>query len=84
MPKDATEIVWWDGEGSPNDGNGAGMYNPEGIRVTKQPTGSKDTWKVPVLPEQRGKLWFGTFGYGSWSLKNIPNVVSMQKFGYRD
>ena len=83
VPLDATEIVYTDNGKGVNDALGAGLYNPEGIKVSKKSAGALDTWKVEVLPEHRGKIWYGSFGYPNWTLKNIPNLTSLQPFIYK-
>lgn len=81
VPKSATEIVFTDAH--PEGTNDRGyMIAPDGTRLKRQPTGFADIYQVPVAPRYRGKIWTADFGEPSWSLKNMPNITSLQKFDY--
>ncbi|MCO6497412.1 MAG: DUF4838 domain-containing protein [Chitinophagaceae bacterium] len=83
VPKSATEIVFYDKE--PEGTNRRGyLIAPDGTRMLRESAGFKDVYRVSVAPEYRGKLWTADFGHPSWKFLNIPNVTSLQKFGYEE
>ncbi|MGJ7031892.1 DUF4838 domain-containing protein [Niabella hirudinis] len=83
VPKSATEIIYYDAfPGGQNEGGF--LAAPDGKHIQREPTGDKNTYRVPVQPAYRGKLWTANFGHPSWKFKNIPNITSLQKFEYHE
>ncbi len=83
VPKAVTEIVFYDAE--PEGRNGRGfLIAPDGKVMKREPAGAKDIYRVPVAQPYRGKIWKANFGHPSWSFKNIPNITSLQNFGYSE
>ena len=81
VPKAATEIIFSDGYGEGLNGRGF-LIPPNGVPLKREAMGPKYIYRVPVQPEQRGKIWIANFGHPTWSFKNIPNVTALQKFEY--
>ena len=81
VPKAATEIIFSDGYGEGLNGRGF-LITPNGVPLKREAMGPKYIYRVPVQPDQRGKIWTANFGHPSWSFKNIPNVTALQKFEY--
>ena len=83
VPKSATEIIFYDER--PEGFNGRGyLVSPDGLRIKRESTGFKDIYRVPVTLPFRGKVWSADFGHPIWKLLNIPNISSLQKFGYSE
>lgn len=83
VPKTTTEIAFFDAH--PEGTNGRGfLTNPDGVLIKRTPTSFKNVFTVPVAPQYRGKIWTANFGHPSWRLLNIPNITSLQKFGYEE
>ncbi len=63
-----------------------GAFYAPGETLTKDnygtPIGIKGLYRVAVKPAWKGKVIACSFGHTSWSLKNLPNVLSLQKFKY--
>ena len=84
VPKNCTEIVF-ESMGGPSS---VGAFYPIGARPTKEnygvPIGIKDLYRIEVKPEWRGKVIACSFAHTGWSLKNLPNVFSLQPFEYTE
>jgi hypothetical protein len=87
VPEDCTEIILEDGLATRPDGavTTGLFYDPDegadqGQRGT--PIGIPNLYRVVVKPEWRGKVIACAFGHTSWSLKNLPNVLALQRFAY--
>ena len=83
VPKAATEIIFSDAFGEGLNERGF-LIPPNGVPLKRQAMGTRNTYSVPVLPENRGKIWTANFGHPTWSFKNIPNVTTLQKFHYSE
>ncbi|MEO6908871.1 MAG: hypothetical protein ABI210_13380, partial [Abditibacteriaceae bacterium] len=89
VPKDCEEIVFEDKSAAQPDGKvTTGAFFMPGETVTDEnrgtPIGIKNLYRVAVKPEWKGKVIACAFGHASWSLKNLPNVLSMQPFKYEE
>jgi hypothetical protein len=83
VPKQATEIIFTDAE--PEGLNGRGyLIMPNGKSVNREATIFKNTYKVAVPAEAKGKVWAANFGHPSFKFVNIPNYTSLQKFTYTE
>lgn len=87
VPRDAAEIVFEDRVAARPDGTvvtgvfyGPGETVGDGSRG--EPLGIKSLYRVAVKPEWKGKVIACSFGHTAWSLKNLPNVLSLQRFEY--
>lgn len=81
VPADVKELVFYDAQ--PEGANGRGyIINPDGKAEKRESIGVKDTYRIPVDPSHRGKVWIANFGHPVWSFKNIPNISSLQLFRY--
>lgn len=81
VPEDVSEIAFFDAQ--PEGTNGRGfLVTPDGTRLKRMSTGAKNVYKVPVDKKYRGKIWTADFGHPTWQFLNIPNITSLQKFGY--
>ncbi len=82
VPKDCGEIIFEDLLGS------SGSFFLPGEKVGKEnhgtPLGIKNLYRVAVKPQWRGKVITAQFAYSEWSLKNLPNVLSLQPFDYAE
>ena len=89
VPENCREIIFEDGVAARPDGTvvtGA-FYAPGetvGIENRGTPIGIKDLYRVAVKPEWQGKAIACSFAHTAWSIKNLPNVVSLQRFEYRE
>lgn len=81
VPKAATEIIFSDGYAEGLNERGY-LIPPNGVPLKRESMGTKYIYRVPVKPNERGKIWTANFGHPSWSFKNIPNVTTLQKFEY--
>ena len=81
VPKSATEIIFSDAFEEGFNGRGF-LISPNGVSQKREAMGPKYIYRIPVQPEQRGKIWTANFGHPGWSFKNIPNVTALQKFEY--
>lgn len=88
VPKGCTEIVFEDGIASADGTRSTGVFYAPGEAITKAnygtPVGIKGLYRVAVKPEWQGKVIACSFGHTSWSLKNLPNVLALQPFGYQE
>jgi hypothetical protein len=81
VPKNATQVVFSDPH--PEGLNGKGyLIDPDGNVHKRTPIGAPGLFTVPVEPRHRGRVWTARFGHPSWSLRNVPNVVSIMPFDY--
>lgn len=86
VPKDCSEIIFEDSAAKTST---AAFYAPgQGGKLSKEnhgtPLGIKGLYKVKVQPEWKGKVIACAFGHTSWSLKNLPAVLSLQPFEYME
>ena len=90
IPKNCNEIIFSDGIATARaDGTFAtGAFYAPGEVLSKDnygtPLGIKYLYRIAVKPEWKGKVIACAFAYTPWSLKNLPNVVSLQKFEYNE
>jgi len=89
VPKDCSEIVFEDGIAARPDGTYVtGAFYAPGETIGPEnrgtPIGIKNLYRVAVKPEWKGKVIACQFGHTSWSLKNLPNVLSLQRFEYNE
>lgn len=82
VPKDVTEIVYNDAHG-PGLNNRGDWIDPAGKHI-KPELIKYDTYRVPVPPQYRGKVWILNIGHSSFNLLNIPDLYSLNPFGYKD
>lgn len=87
VPKDCSEIIFEDSLAAKPDGTYAtGVFFAPGEAIGPEnrgvPIGIKNLYRVAVKPEWKGKVIACSFGHTAWSLKNLPNVVSLQRFAY--
>ncbi len=82
VPKDVGEIVYQDMHGPGTNGRGFWL-TPDGRRVDPEKV-SKVIYRVQVVPEYRGKVWTLNIGHPSFKLLNIPHVLSLRKFNYKE
>ena len=82
VPQGVTEIIYMDalrpginGRGDWIDPGGKHI-KPELVRYT--------TYRVPVPPQYRGKLWVLNIGHSSYKLLNIPDWYSLNPFEYKE
>ena len=83
VPKAATEIIFSDLYAEGLNGRGF-LIPPNGIPLKREAVGPKYIYRVPVAPENRGKIWKVDFGHPTWSFKNIPNITALQKLKYSE
>lgn len=83
VPKAATEIIFYDAFAEGLNERGY-LVAPNGVAQKRETLGAKNIYRVAVSPESRGKVWMANFGHPQWSFKNIPNITSLQKFGYSE
>lgn len=81
VPNAATEIIFSDAFGEGLNERGF-LIPPNGVPLKREAMGARNLYKVPVSPDQRGKIWTANFGHPNWSFKNIPNVTALQRFEY--
>lgn len=93
VPKNATEIIFEDQNALRPDGTvSTGVFFLPGDKPAERtkeanfgtPVGIKNIYRVPVKPEWKGKVIACSFGHTVWSIKNLPNVLSLQKFEYAE
>jgi hypothetical protein len=89
VPEHCTEIIFEDGIAARPDGTAVtGAFYAPGETVTDAnrgtPIGIKNLYRVAVKPEWQGKVIACAFAHTSWSLKNLPNVLSLQPFEYHE
>lgn len=81
VPEDVTEIAFFDAQ--PEGTNRRGyLVTPDGTPLKRISAGAKNVYKVVVDQKYRGKIWTADFGHPNWRFLNIPNITSLQKFGY--
>lgn len=83
VPKNCTEIVFMDAEKEGTNGVGY-LIAPDGTKTKRENVGAANIYRVKVEKGWDGKLWTATFGHPTWSFKNIPNITSLQRFGYEE
>jgi len=89
VPKNCREIIFEDGLAVRPDGTlTTGAFYAPGETLSKEnrgiPIGIKNLYRVAVKPEWKGKVIACSFGHTAWSLKNLPNVLSLQRFEYNE
>jgi len=89
IPKNCTEIIFEDGSAVRPDGTvSTGAFYAPGEQLTAEnygaPIGIKNLYRIAVKPDWKGKVIACAFGHTSWSLKNLPNVLSLQRFDYEE
>ena len=82
VPQDAKEIIYEDSYGPGTNKRGY-WQDPDGKTIKPQKV-SGTIYKVPVGPGQAGKTWALNIGHRAFSVLNIPNRFSLQKFEYRE
>jgi hypothetical protein len=82
VPKDVSEIVYIDKLG-PGLNKRGDWIDPDGKHI--KPVFIKYfTYRVPVAPQHRGKVWVLNIGHRSYRLLNIPNYASLNNFEYKE
>jgi len=86
IPKNSSEIVFEDTGMITSTG---AFYAPEKRGQLSNenrgtPIGIKGLYRVQVQPEWNGRVIACSFAHTSWSLKNLPPVLSLQNFNYAE
>lgn len=82
VPKDVKEIAYKDIYGPGTNDRGY-WINPAGEQVQPELI-QHSTYRVPVPPQFRGRVWTLNIGHAGFELLNIPKVYSLNSFDYKE
>lgn len=83
VPIGTKKIAYRDVETQPFNGRGY-LVPPGGAGLVRTPTLAASIYTVDVPAGTDGKVWTAFFGHTGWSLNNIPNIFTLQKFSYTE
>jgi hypothetical protein len=82
VPKEVTEIIYTDALRPGINGRGD-WIDPDGKHVKPQLV-KYTTYRIPVPPQYRGRVWTLNMGHRSFQLLNIPDIYSLQPYQYKE